>query len=117
MFKCLLLQSGHNLSDHGLEESLRVRLDFLKFTGFTLWGRLPDETTFCRYRNKLIKQGKLEILFSKINRQLESIGLKVKSAKVAIVDATIIQSNARPNQVLQEDSDYEIHYSTDKDAK
>ena len=28
MFKCLLLQSWHILSDPGLEHSLRVRLDF-----------------------------------------------------------------------------------------
>ena len=34
MFKCLLIQSWHNLSDPGLEESLRLRLDFLQFAGF-----------------------------------------------------------------------------------
>ena len=54
MFKSILLGQWHSLSDPGLEQSLRVRLDFLQFTGFTLGDNLPDETTFCRFRNKLI---------------------------------------------------------------
>ena len=71
MFKCLLLASWHSLSDPSLEDSLRVRLGFLQFTGFSLGNSLPDETTFCRFRNKLVKQGKLEKLFAEVNQQLE----------------------------------------------
>lgn len=33
MLKALILQSWHGLSDAGLEEALRVRLDFLLITG------------------------------------------------------------------------------------
>jgi IS5 family transposase len=69
MFKCLLLSQWHSLSDPGLEESLRVRLDFLKFTGFSVGDKLPDETSFCRFRNKLIEQDKLDY-FHKINVHL-----------------------------------------------
>ena len=76
MFKAVLLGQWHSLSDPRLEQSLRVRLDFLQFTGFTLGDHLPDETTFCRFRNKLIKQDKLEALFNEINAQLETMGLK-----------------------------------------
>ncbi len=54
MFKGILLGQWHNLSDPGLEESLRVRLDFMTFTGFDMGNRIPDETTICRFRNKLI---------------------------------------------------------------
>ena len=119
MFKCLLLQSWHSLSDPALEQSLRVRLDFLDFSGFSLGDNLPDETTFCRFRNKLISKDKFEALFNEVNRQLEEIGLKVKSADVAIVDATIIASNARPRKVLEESSDetYSTEYSADPDAR
>ena len=119
MFKALLLGQWHSLSDPGLEQSLRVRLDFLEFSGFSLGGNLPDETTFCRFRNKLVKQNKFEALFNEVNRKLEELGLKVKSADVAIVDATIISSNARPRKVLEQ-SDYENYdtkYSADVDAK
>jgi len=116
MFKCLLLQSWHSLSDPGLEQSLRVRLDFLQFTGFSVGDKLPDETTFCRFRNKLIESGKFEKLFKEVNKQLEGHGLKVKNADVAIVDATIISSNARPRKVIDTRDD-SIEYSADPDAK
>lgn len=118
MFKCLLLQSWHSLSDPGLEQSLRVRLDFLQFTGFSVGDKLPDETTFCRFRNKLIESGKFEKLFNEVNKQLEDHGLKVKNADVAIVDATIISSNARPRKVIdaRDDGENKTQYSADPDA-
>lgn len=118
MFKCLLLASWHSLSDPGLEHSLRVRLDFLQFTGFALGDSLPDETTFCRFRNKLVKQGKLEKLFDEVNQQLEECGLKVRAAEVAIVDATIISSNARPRKVIEatDKQEYRTALSADPDA-
>ena len=118
MFKALLLGQWHSLSDPGLEQSLRVRLDFLEFSGFSLGGKLPDETTFCRFRNKLVKQNKFYALFNEVNQQLEELGLKVKSADVAIVDATIISANARPRKVLKPESDenYTTEYSADPDA-
>lgn len=118
MFKCLILQSWHSLSDPGLEEALRVRLDFLQFTGFRVGDNLPDETTFCRFRNKLVASGKYEKLLNELNGQLETHGLKVKSASEAIIDATIIASNARPNKFIDYDGsgdDQEI-LSADKDA-
>ena len=118
MFKCLLLQSWHSLSDSGLEHSLRVRLDFMQFTGFSVGDSLPDETTFCRFRNKLVSSGKYEKLLVEVNRQLEKHGLKVEHAAEAIVDATIITSNAHPFQVVDVDEkgDVQEESSADPDA-
>ena len=76
-------------SDPALEESLRVRLDFIFFTGFDSVTSIPDETTLCRFRNKLISQGLLEKLFLIINSQLENLGLKLKEANGAIIDASL----------------------------
>ena len=119
MFKCLLLQAWHSLSDPGLEQSLRVRLDFLQFTGFSIGSKLPDETTLCRFRSKLLKQKKYEKLFKEVNGQLEQYGLKVEKADVAIVDATIISSQARPRKVIEvsEEGDCKIEESADQDAR
>ncbi len=119
MFKCLLLGQWHSLSDPALEQSLRVRLDFLQFTGFSLGDSLPDETTFCRFRNKLVAQGKMESLLNEVNQQLEKSGLKVKSANTAIVDATIIESAARPRTtIVNEDAQApQVEYSADLDAR
>lgn len=101
MFKAILLGQWHSLSDPKLEESLRVRLDFMLFTGFELGEELPDETTLCRFRNRLIKRGLAKELFKKINEQLEEYGLKVESSKGAVIDATIIESAARPKRMIE----------------
>lgn len=101
MFKAILLGQWHNLSDPKLEESLRVRLDFMLFTGFELGSDLPDETTLCRFRNKLIEQKLESKLFREINQQLTQLGLQIENSKGAVVDATVIESAARPRRTLE----------------
>jgi IS5 family transposase len=101
MFKAILLGQWHSLSDPGLEEALRLRLDFMIFTGFEMGDEVPDETTLCRFRNKLVERNLHDILFQEINCQLESHGIKVKKAEAALVDATIITSSARPRQTIE----------------
>ena len=93
LLKALVLQSWYSLSDPKLEEALRVRLDFMLFTGFE--SEVPDETTICRFRNLLIDLQLWEKLFKEINRQLSERGLSLMPASSAIVDATIIESAAR----------------------
>lgn len=59
LFKVLLLQQWYQLSDPKMEEALHTRIDFMWFTGFGLADKemhVPDETTICRFRNKLVKQ-------------------------------------------------------------
>ncbi len=107
MFKAVLLGQWHSLSDALLEEALRVRLDFMKFTEFTIQDDTPDETTLCRFRNKLIAKKLDQKLFKEINKQLEQLGLKIENAKAAVVDATIIESAARPNRVIEISEDRE----------
>ncbi|RZI47724.1 transposase [Rickettsiales endosymbiont of Peranema trichophorum] len=127
LLKALILQSWYSLSDPKLEEALRVRLDFMVFTGFE--GDVPDETTFCRFRNRLMKLGLWEKVFAELNYQLQSQGLAVSPASSAIVDATIIESAARPNKETsgividrEEDDGKEVvlgeaHLSKDPDAR
>jgi IS5 family transposase len=96
MFKAVFLGQWHNLSDPGLEERLRVRLDFMAFTGFEMGSAIPDETTLCRFRNKLIALKLDKKLFGMLNQELEKLGLQIESAEGALVDARIIESNCRP---------------------
>ena len=101
MFKLVLLGQWHNLSDEALEQALHVRLDFMVFTGFEMGEEMPDSSTICRFRNRLVT-AKLNIkLLEEINRQLEDLGLMVKGAQAALVDATIIPSAARPRQHIE----------------
>ena len=98
MFKAILLAQWYSLSDPELEQSLSVRMDFIAFTELE---DAPDETTLCRFRNKLIAMGLEKILFQEINRQLQQLGLQVKKCSGAVVDATLIESACRPRHVLE----------------
>lgn len=126
MFKAILLGQWYNLSDLSLEEALNVRIDFMLFTDLELSESCPDETTLCRFRNILIKKGLYKELFEEINNQLENFGIKVKEANGAIIDATIIESAARPRKQIEIQEDrkekvngfnYTISESSDPDAK
>ena len=109
MFKALLIQQWHTLSDPKMEEALRTRIDFMWFTGFGLASKefvVPDETTICRFRNKLSKSKILNKLLKQVNSQLEDNHLKIKNSRGAVLDATLIEaavnSNAKP-KVIAED--------------
>ncbi len=127
MYKAILLGQWYSLSDPELEEALKVRLDFMMFTG--LEGEVPDETTLCRFRNRIIEKGLGEKLFKEINKALEEEGLKVKKCEGAVIDATIIESAARPKttiDIIAEDRREEaakeiktnkINYSKDSEAR
>lgn len=115
MFKALLVGQWHSLSDPALEDALRLRLDFMLFTGFEIADEAPDETTLCRFRNKLTEKGLYDRIFAEINRQLEEHGIKVKQAEAALVDATIVISAARPRKTIEENG--EVKQSADEDAR
>lgn len=129
MFKSILLQQWHSLSDEQLVEALSVRVDFMAFTGFELADELPNASTFCRFRNKLIERNLEKKLFKEINQQLEQLGLKLESANCAIVDATLIESASRPRRTIiiendreesldkNENSSFQIKESKDPDAR
>ena len=101
LFRCLLLGQWHGLSDPKLEESLKVRLDFMLFAGLDLHAPVPDETTHCRFRNALVEKGVFDDLLAEVCRQLEEHGLKLRAAEAAIIDATLIASAARPRSHVE----------------
>lgn len=127
LLKCLVLQNWHKLSDRELERSLKVRIDFMLFCNFDFQGDLPDHTTFCRFRQRLIDKELDQKIFSLINIMLEAQNIKVKESEGAVLDATIIESCCRPKKVLKvmpedrnEDENiegYEVDHSKDEDAR
>lgn len=108
MFKAILLQRWYRLSDPGLEEALYDRISFVRFCGFSMSGERPDETTLCRFRNALLKEGLYQRLFKKLNQQLTAAGLIVQEG--AIVDATLVASQRHPQRAL------ELQPNDDEDA-
>jgi len=99
MFKAVLLGQWYSLSDPELEQALRVRLDFIAFTPIPL-DQLPDASTLCRFRNRLVKADKLKALLNEVNRQLQAQRLMVQKASGALLDATLAASAARPNRQI-----------------
>ena len=127
MFKVLLLQSWHNLSDADMEFALHDRLSFCRFTGFSLEDETPEHTTICRFRNRLVEKGLSRKVLDEVNDQLECQGKLVK--KGCIVDASIISSAARPTKRVDiesipedrreeegQDISVKVSYSRDEDA-
>ena len=95
MFKALLLAQLYDLSDAALEEALNDRVSFRRFVGLPLDAAMPDHTTLCRFRNRLVEAGLMEKLFAAFNKQLEANGLVLKRG--TMVDATLVEAaGARP---------------------
>ena len=94
MFRALLLAQLYDLSDAALEEALNDRVSFRRFVGLPLDAVMPDHTTLCRFRNRLIEAGLMDKLFAEFNKQLEASGLILKRG--TMVDATLVEAAVRP---------------------
>jgi len=93
LFKALLLQRWHDLSDEALEANLFDRLSFQRFCGLSLGDDAPDHSTIWRFREKLAKAGLMEKLFDQLQRQLDVKGVLVKRG--TLIDASLIKACAR----------------------
>ena len=118
MFKATLLGQWHSLSDPKLEAALNVRIDFMHFCGIGLSDAVPDESTLCRFRNRLLHAGKLAPLLAAVNAQLQGHGLMVANAIGAVIDATLVSSAARPKSmtIIEHDTDANSDDAADADS-
>ena len=98
MFKILVLQQLHNLSDDQIEFQIRDRLSFSRFLGLSLEDTAPDSKTIWLFRETLIKHNLMGSLFLDFECQLETKGYQAKKGQ--IVDASFVevpkQRNTRP---------------------
>lgn len=95
LFKAILLQAWYGLSDAELEFRLGDSLAFGRFVGLSLEDEVPDHTTLCRFRNRLVSARLLERLFDELDRQLDAAGLVLRQG--TMLDATLIEAaSARP---------------------
>jgi IS5 family transposase len=81
------------LSDPQAEEQLKDRLSFQKFVQLDAHETVPDETTICRFRQRLIECGLHAELLGLLNTQLEARGYIIK--RVTLVDATLVESSRK----------------------
>jgi IS5 family transposase len=95
MFKVLVVQAQHNLSDARMEFMIRDRLSWMRFFGFDLGGTMPDENTIRHYRNRLTESGTLEALMQAFEQQLRERGYLAMGGQ--IVDATLVPAPKQRN--------------------
>src|SRR6267378_6055214 len=93
LLRVMILQHLYGLSDPQAEEQLKDRLSFQKFVQLDTHEAVPDETTICRFRQRLIECGLHEELLDLLNVQLEARGYIVK--RVTLVDATLVESSRK----------------------
>ena len=93
LFKMSLLQHGYGLSDPQCEELVADRWSWRRFVGLGWQDRVPDETTLVNFRKRLREHGLHEQLLARVNRQLQTKGLILKTC--TLVDATLLQAARR----------------------
>jgi IS5 family transposase len=102
MFKMLILQRLHGLSDERLQYQVTDRLSFMRFLGVELAGNVPDARTVWAFREALKEQQLADALFDRLNQALADLGVELKSGQ--IIDATFvpvpIQRNGREDNAL-----------------
>ena len=89
MFKLLVLQQLHNLSDDRIEYQVRDRLSFMRFLGLGFEDRVPDAKTVWLFRERLKELNLVEGLFSGFHEQLASQGYVARSGQM--IDATFVE--------------------------
>lgn len=118
MFKVLLLQRWHGLSDPAMEAALSDRLSFMRFAGLALEDATPDHTTIWRFRQALGADGLLERLMGELNRQLDAQNLLIKQG--TLIDASVVTSAARRPR-MEEDTvspvDREARFGTTNERR
>lgn len=89
MFKMLVLQQLHNLSDDGIEYQIRDRFSFMRFLGLELEDRVPDAKTVWLFRERIKELALMEELFSRFHDQLAQHGYVAKAGQM--IDATFVE--------------------------
>ena len=97
MFKVLILQAMHALSDERTEFLIKDRLSFMRFLGLELADAVPDANTIWTFREALKKAGAVEGLFRRFDDALRAAGFLAMSGQ--IVDATIVAAPKQRNTI------------------
>ena len=100
MFKVLILQASHSLSDERTEFLIKDRLSFMRFLGLGLADPVPDANTIWTFREALTRatledHSAIEVLFSAYEAALTRAGFLAMGGQ--IIDASIIAAPKQRN--------------------
>src|SRR4051794_30033172 len=99
MFKILILQASHSLSDERAEFLIKDRLSFMRFLGLGLSDPVPDANTIWTFREALTRAtigevAAITVLFRAYEVALTRAGFLAMGGQ--IIDATIVSA---PKQI------------------
>ena len=97
MFKVLILQAMHALSDERAEFLIKDRLSFMRFLDLGLADAVPDANTIWTFREALKKADAVDGLFRRFDEALRATGFLAMSGQ--IVDATIVAAPKQRNTI------------------
>jgi transposase, IS5 family len=97
MFKVLILQAMHSLSDERAEYLIKDRLSFMRFLGLGLADAVPDANTIWTFREALKKADAVDRLFRRFDEGLRASGFLAMNGQ--IVDATIVAAPKQRNTI------------------
>ncbi len=100
MWKVLILQASHSLSDERTEFLIKDRLSFMRFLGLGLSDPVPDANTIWTFREALTRatldgQPAIQVLFRSYEAALKAAGFLAMGGQ--IVDASIIAAPKQRN--------------------
>jgi IS5 family transposase len=95
MFKILLLQAMHGLSNVRCEYLIKDRLSFMRFLGLALADPVPDANTIWAFREALKHVGAVERLFAQFDATLRAAGYLAMGGQIA--DATNVAAPKQRN--------------------
>src|SRR3954469_1640375 len=95
MFKVLILQAMHSLSDERCEYLIKDRLSFMRFLGISVADAVPDANAIWTFREGLKRAGAVDVLFRRFDELLRASGFLAMSGQ--IVDATVIAAPKQRN--------------------
>src|SRR3954453_18910895 len=95
MFRVLILQASHSLSDERAEFLIKDRLSWMRFLGLGLGDPIPDANTIWTFREALTRAGAIEPLFTPFDQALRTAGNLAMSGQ--LVDATIVAAPRQRN--------------------
>lgn len=91
MFRMYLLQVWYNLADEALEDAIYDSYAMRKFMHLNfLEDSVPDSTTLCKFRKRIVDNGIDKLFFDSIKKYMEENGYIMRGG--TIVDATIIDA-------------------------
>jgi transposase, IS5 family len=100
MFKVLILQAAHGLSDERAEYLIKDRLSFMRFLGLGLADAVPDANTIWTFREALTRSQidglpAIEVLFKAYDAALTRAGFLAMGGQ--IIDASIVAAPKQRN--------------------